>query len=405
MKYSEPEVIQYVQEEDVKFIRLAFCDIYGRQKNIAIMPYELSRAFRYGIAIDASAIAGFGSEVNSDLFLHPDPGTLSRLPWRPDSGAVVRMYCDICYPDGTPFKSDCRRLLKETVEEAEKAGLHFEFGSEMEFYLFRTDENGVPTLIPHDMAGYMDIAPQDRGENVRREIQLTLEQMGIQPESSHHEEGPGQNEIDFKYSDPLKAADNATTFKSVVRTIAARNGLFADFSPKPLPGQPGSGLHINISVRSDDGKDHLSEVIAGVMDKICDITAFLNPVDSSYERLGKNKAPRYISWSAENRSQLIRIPATPDGNRRFELRSADPMANPYLAFTLLIRAGMYGIQKQLPLPSSADINLFNASSELLAGFKSLPGSLEGARKTALNSSFVKVCLPASLIEKYCSAEE
>ena len=402
MKYTVPEVIQYVKEEDVKFIRLAFCDIYGRQKNIAIMPYELQRAFSYGIAIDGSAINGFGDETRSDLFLYPDPATLSRLPWRPESGSVVRMYCDIRHPDGRPFDADCRRLLKEAQSEAEAKGMYFQFGSELEFYLFRLDEQGEPTRIPHDHAGYMDIAPEDRGENVRREIQLTLEQMGIQPESSHHEEGPGQNEIDFKYSDPLTAADNATTFKAVVRTIAARHGLCADFSPKPLPGYPGSGLHINISIHTEDGKDHLSEMIAGIMEKVCDITAFLNPLENSYERFGKFKAPKYISWSAENRSQLIRIPAAPDGRRRMELRSADPAANPYLAFLLLIRAGMFGIDHKLVLPPSTDINLFNASTDVLNGFRSLPASLEEARKTAAASGFVRKCLPTALTGKYCS---
>ena len=400
MKYTIPEVIQYVKEEDVKFIRLAFCDIFGRQKNIAIMPYELERAFNTGIAIDASAIPGFGCDAHSDLFLHPDPSTLSRLPWRPESGSVVRMFCDITCPDGTPFEADCRHLLQETVKAAESEGIFFEFGSEMEFYLFRTDENGEPTCTPHDMAGYMDIAPDDKGENVRREIQLTLEQMGIQPESSHHEAGPGQNEIDFRYSDPLTAADNTTTFKSVVRTIAARQGLAADFSPLPLPGYPGSGLHINISVKAADGSDYMQQLIAGIIEKISDMTAFLNPVDSSYERFGKNNAPKYISWSAENRSQLIRIPAAPDNHRRVELRSADPMANPYLAFLLLIKAGLYGIYNKLTPPESTDINLFSAPPEILSGFRTLPASLEEAKTQASESSFIRDCLPASLIEKY-----
>ena len=200
MEYSKNEVMQYVTEEDVKFIRMAFCDIYGRQKNVSVMPQELNRAFEYGIAIDASAIAGFGGEIRSDLLLHPDPSTLSVLPWRPDHGRVVRMFCDITYPDGTPFEADCRSILKRTVADAEKEGIDFFFGAEMEFYLFKRDDEGEPTKIPYDHAGYMDIAPEDKGENVRREICLDLELMGIKPESSHHEEGPGQNEIDFRDS-------------------------------------------------------------------------------------------------------------------------------------------------------------------------------------------------------------
>ena len=198
MNFTVAEVLQYVKEEDVKFIRLAFCDVYGEQKNVAIMPNELERAFEHGIAIDASAIAGFGGEVRSDLFLRPDPTTLSRFPWRPESGKVVRMFCDVTYPDGTVLETDTRSILKKAVAEARECGLSFDFGPEMEFYLFKTDEQGEATNIPYDRAGYMSVAPEDKGENVRREICLTLEQMGILPESSHHEEGPGQNEIDFR---------------------------------------------------------------------------------------------------------------------------------------------------------------------------------------------------------------
>ena len=237
MNYSAEEIMQYIEEEDIKFIRLAFCDVYGRQKNVSVMPGEIRRAFDTGIAIDASAVDGFGGDVRSDLFLRPDPSTLTRLPWRPEHGGVVRMFCDIIRPDGTPYECDTRALLRRAVSAAIECGITFRFGAEMEFYLFRLDENGDATKIPYDRAGYMDIAPADRGENVRREICLTLEQMGIYPEASHHEEGPGQNEIDFRHSDPLSAADDSVTFRSVVETIAARNGLAADFSPKPLDGQ------------------------------------------------------------------------------------------------------------------------------------------------------------------------
>lgn len=401
MKYSPEEVIQYVQESDVKFIRLAFCDVYGRHKNISILTSELERAFAYGIAFDASAIAGFGGEVRSDLFLHPDASTLAGLPWRPENGGVVRMYCDITHPDGTPFEADTRHLLKEAEADARKAGYAFAFGSEMEFYLFKTDQDGNPTREPYDQAGYMDIAPDDKGENVRREICLTLEQMGIYPESSHHEEGPGQNEIDFRYSDALTAADNAVTFRSVVQTVAAHSGLWADFSPKPLPDAPGSGMHINISVRTEDGRDVLSQVIAGILDKACDMTAFLNPCRRSFERLGNNKAPGYLSWSSENRSQLIRIPAVLGAHHRAELRSPDPMANPYIAFALLIRAGLGGVEENLPLPEPADLNLYTASAEVLAKFGRLPSSQEEAMEAALASPFVAKYLPAPILNAYC----
>lgn len=400
MKYTKEEVMQYVEMEDVMFIRLAFCDVFGTQKNIAILPTELKRAFEQGIAIDASAIAGFGGEVKSDLFLHPDPSTLESLPWRSENGQVVRMFCTVTYPDGKELESDSRTILQKAVNEAARRGLSFDIGAEMEFYLFNTDENGDPTRIPYDHAGYMDIAPDDKGENIRRAICLTLSQMGIQPETSHHEEGPGQNEIDFRYSDPMSAADNALTFRSVVKTIVARNGLVAEFSPKPLKNQPGSGLHINISVKSSDGEDKLPYVIAGILAKIKEITAFLNPCEESYERLGNRKAPKYISWSSENRSQLVRVPATPGKNPRAELRSPDPMANPYLAFALLIYASMYGIENRLELPASADLNFFTADEETRAQYDHLPETLSEAMELSKNSEFVRNYLDPTVIEAY-----
>lgn len=401
MKYSKQEVLQYIQEEDVKFIRLTFCDVFGKQKNISIMPQELSRAFEYGIAIDGSAIIGFGDETHSDLLLHPDAETIMTLPWRPEHGRVVRMFCNISYPDGKPYECDSRSLLIQAVKYAKEAGFHFAFGSEQEFYLFNLDEKDNPTKEPYDNAGYMDIAPEDKGENIRREICLTLEQMGIRPESSHHEEGPGQNEIDFRYSDPITAADNVMTFQTIVKTIAHRNGLCADFSPKPLENKPGNGFHINMSVKSLDGSENLHYMIAGVLDKIEDITAFLNPTKQSYDRFGTHKAPKYISWSSENRSQLVRIPAAVGEYRRAELRSPDSTANPYLAFTLLIYAGLYGIENKLELPMVADINLFKAGEETLKKYKKLPQDLKSACKIAENSDFIKKHIPASILNIYC----
>ena len=260
------------------------------------------------------------------------------------------------------------------------------------------DENGEPTRIPYDRAGYMDIAPEDRGENIRREICLTLEQMGIRPESSHHEEGPSQNEIDFRYSEPLSAADNSLTFLSVVRSVAAANGLCADFSPKPLPEHPGSGLHINLSVRGGaEGAEPLNYVIAGILEHIGALTLFLNPCEDSYLRLGGRKAPRYISWSSENRSQLIRIPAAQGEFRRAELRSADPTANPYLAFALLIRAGLDGIERRLTLPEPADFNLYTAPPEVLSRYKRLPASLAEAAAAAQASPEVARWLPEPVL--------
>lgn len=401
MKYSKEEVMQYVNEEDVKFIRLAFCDVFGKQKNISIMPAELPRAFEYGIAFDASAIAGFGDESRCDLLLHPEPETLMLLPWRPEHGKVVRMFSHITYPDGRPFECDTRYLLKKAVDDAEKAGYSFAFGAEQEFYLFQLDESGRPTDIPYDEAGYMDIAPEDRGENIRREICLTLEQMGIRPESSHHEQGPGQNEIDFRYSDALTAADNAITFQTVVKTVARRNGLWADFSPKPLKNKPGNGFHINMSVKNSNGSQDLCNMIAGVLEKAVEMTLFLNPTDASYKRFGSDKAPGYVSWSSENRSQLVRIPAAVGEYRRAELRSPDPTANPYLAFALIIYAGLYGLQNKLEMPAVADINLYKADSDTLAKYQKLPQNLDEARKIAARSEFIKAHVPSSITEIYC----
>ena len=400
MKYTPQEVMQYIQEEDVKFIRLAFCDVWGHPKNISIMPHELERAFEYGIAIDSSAIAGFEDEVYSDLFLHPDSATLAVLPWRPETGRVVRMYCTITDHEGNLFVHDTRSILKHAIEDAAGAGYVFSIGSELEFYLFRLDDNGEPVKLPYDHASYMDVAPEDRCEDVRREICLTLERMGICPESSHHEEGPGQNEIDFRYSDALSAADNAVTFRAVVKTIAARNGLYADFSPKPIADKPGSGFHINLSVKGP-GEDLMRYMMGGILKHVADITRFLNPSEQSYSRLGAFKAPKYISWSNNNRSMLIRIPAASGEYRRVELRSPDCTANPYIAFALLIWAGLDGIQRRIAPPENANVNLFTAAPEELKGLKTLPLSLSAAVRQASSSGFVRSRLPESLIRYFC----
>ena len=400
MKYTSREVIEFVQQEEVQFIRLAFCNVYGKQHNVVIMPSELPRAFAYGIAIDASAIDGFGGEVRSDLLLRPDPSTLIQLPWRQEQGKGVRMFCDVFYPDGRAFERDTRSILKTAVAQAAAKGYEFAFGAEMEFYLFKIDELGQATTLPHDRAGYMDIVPDDKGEHIRREICLMLEQMGIQPESSHHESGPGQNEIDFRYSDPLTAADNAITFQAVVRMVAAQNGLCASFMPKPLPDWDGSGMHINISARSRDGRDVMPQVIAGILAHIAEMTVFFNTTEASYQRFGSSKAPRYISWSSENRSQLIRIPAAMGEYRRAELRSPDPLCNPYLAFVLLIRAGMEGVAHNMQLPPAADLNLYTAPEEIRARYRRLPETWAEAKAAAAASDFIKEHLPAAIIQYY-----
>ena len=400
MKYSKEEVMQYVMEEDVKFIRLAFCDVFGKQKNISIMPDQLPRAFEYGIAFDASAIAGFGDEAHSDLFLHPDPATLMWLPWRPEHGKVVRMFCSVTYPDGRPFECDTRTLLRQAEEDAKAAGLTFSFGAEQEFYLFELDDMNMPTKIPYDKAGYMDIAPDDKGENVRREICLTLEQMGISPESSHHEEGPGQNEIDFRYAKGVSAADDVMTFQTVVKTVARRNGLYADFSAKPLDEYAGNGFHINVSVKPAT-EENFKYMIAGILEKAPAMTVFLNPSDNSYKRLGKLKAPRYVSWSEENRSQLVRVPAAFGEYRRAELRSPDPTANPYIAFALIIRAGLYGIENKIELSEALDVNLYKADEKVLSKLQKLPVTLKDAKVTAMTDEFIKANIPEKILQIFC----
>ncbi|MBQ3417279.1 MAG: glutamine synthetase [Ruminococcus sp.] len=402
MTTEQQEIMQYIEEEDVKFIRLAFCDIYGVQKNISVQRGELERAFEHGYPIDASYVSGFGGDYGEDIYLFPEATTITVLPWRPEHGKVVRMFCTLCYADGTPVSSDTRAILKEAVSYAHKKGYKFHFKSELQFYLFKTDENGEYTHIPYDNAGYMDIAPLDKGENVRREICLTLEQMGITPESSHHEAGPGQNEIDFRYADPLTSADNTVTFLSVVRTIAARNGLYADFSPKPFADKSGSALHITMSVHAKSGEQVTDYAIAGMLDHIAAMTVFLNPTDNSYQRFGRLKAPKYITWSSKNRAQLIAATLTKNGNPCLQLRSPDPEANPYLAFAMMIYAAVDGIESRTQLPPSTDRDIIFMTGSEQKNYQLLPNSVDKARNAAADNSFVKDHLPNSVIKAYCN---
>lgn len=426
MKYTESEVLEFISTNDVKFIKLLFTDIFGNIKSISIMPDELPRAFQTGISFDGSSVKGFMQTSESDLFLVPDPATLAILPWRPQHGRVIRFYCNIKKPDGTLFDGDGRYILQKTVAEAEKLGYTCKIGTECEFYLFENDESGIPTHIPHDRGTYCDQAPRDKGENVRREICLTLEEMGIKPETSHHETGPGQHEIDFKYSDPCMAAENLSTFKTVVKTIAARNGLFASFMPKPLENKSGSGLHINISLHKDGRNlfqplnsdklisstseaEHLVPearyFIAGILKYVAEITAILNPLENSYKRFGDFEAPKHISWSVQNRSQLIRVPAAHGEYVRIELRSPDPACNPYLALSLILKAGMKGIEEKLELPKPHDIDLFTASKNEIKGIPTLPDTLKDALALLEKSTLVKSVFPEKTLSSYISSKE
>jgi glutamine synthetase len=415
MNKTASEVLQFVKENDVQFVRLNFCDIFGFQKNISIMADGLQSAFENGVSFDAHAIRGFKDVTRSDLLLFPDPSTFSVLPWRPGPGRVVRFYCDIKNPDGSVFSHNSRFLLQQTAERAARMGYVCKIGAECEFYLFKTDEGGVPLCVTFDRGGYMDIAPLDRGEDIRREICLSLKEMGIKPESSHHEQGPGQNEIDFQFSDAVESADNLQSFKSAVKAIAARNGLFASFMPKPLLDAPGSGVHVNVSL-SKNGKnifkniseghsDAAESFIAGVLARTPEITLFLNPLANSYERFGKFEAPKYVSWSHQNRSQLVRIPAATDENVRMELRSPDPSLNPYLAFSLIIAAGLDGIESSMPLPPAVDADLYTADVSVTKPLVQLPNSLEAAIALAENSMFVKNVIGEELVSKYIAVKK
>ncbi|MCL2059445.1 MAG: glutamine synthetase family protein [Oscillospiraceae bacterium] len=415
MNSNASEVLEFVRENDVKFIRLSFCDIFGLHKNISIMADELQSAFDNGVSFDAYAIRGFNDVTESDLFLFPDPSTFSVLPWRPGPGIVARLFCNIKKPDGASFKNDSRYLLKQVAERAQDMGYACKIGAECEFYLFKTNEDGEPTSVAYDKGGYLDIAPLDRGEDIRREICLTLEEMGIKPEASHHEQGPGQNEIDFRFNGALACADNFQAFKAAVKAIASRNGLFASFMPKPILDAPGSGMHVNISLERN-GHNIFRDVgsgsspdtesfIAGILAKTAEITLFLNPIANSYERFGKFEAPKYISWSHQNRSQLIRIPAAVGARGRMELRSPDPSQNPYLAFALIIAAGLHGIENGLALQPAVDADLYTAGEGVTGPLAALPDSLEMAIRLAEGSSFVKSVVGADLLSRYMTVKK
>lgn len=404
------EVLSFVEENDVKFIRLTFCDLFGVHKNISIMPGELQRAFTSGVHFEQGMVDGY-KEAEDPLFLVPDAGTVSILPWRPSQGRVIRFFCDVRHADGTPYEGCARSILKREISRAAQFGLSCRIGTECEFYLFKNDENGEPTMEPHDHAGYADIAPLDRGENVRREICLALEEMGFNPETSHHEAGPGQNEVDFHCSDALSAADNLLAFRAAVKAIANKNGLFASFMPKPFPDFSGSGMHINFSltrggkniIHACDGMhDATSEsFIEGVLTHIDEITAFFNPLTNSYSRFGAFDAPRRVGWSKRcNDSQLIRVPLALGDQARIELRSPDACCNPYLAFALLIEAGLEGVEKGMSLRPPVDGNEPDTDEA-----DHLPDTLDEALEKALSSKLVRRVIPERTLESYYAAKQ
>lgn len=400
MIYSESEILQYIEENDVKFVKLSFCDMDGRLKNISILSSELAATFERGTRISAKKIRGFAAAGGRDLFLFPDAQTMTPLPWRPQQGRVIRMFCYIRNEDGSPFEGDGRYFLKKAMKAAIEKGYSFRFGTSCEFTLFRTDENGLPVKIPHDLAGYCDIAPDDKGENIRREVCLTLEQMGIHPISSRHESGRGQHEIDFNASTALKAADVFLSFKSAVKSVAEHNGIYASFMPKPVRNDCGNGLHISFNVFRTDGdfeegtadERDINAAAAGIMRYIRDFTVFTNSTVNSFTRLGEFNAPRYIMWSGGDGSQLVRI--LPKGEELpVVLRAADCACNPYFVLGLMIYASLEGISGGFELPEE------NSSSQLL------PATLAEAAECAEGSEFLKKYVPENILAEVISSRE
>ena len=418
--YTREEVLQMAEDEDVEFIRLQFTDMFGTLKNIAITARELPRALDNEYVVDSSYIAGIAGEKEPDMYLHPDYNTFTILPWRPQQGKVARLLCDIYRSDGTPLEKSPRYILKQVVEMAAKEGYVCEVDPECEFFLFHTDDNGVPTTLTHEKAGYLDISPLDLGENARRDMVMTLEDMGFEIESSHHEKAPGQHEIDFRYAGAMETADRIVTFKTAVRSIAKRFGLYATFMPKPKAGTAGSGMHINISLFQDgknifsdsEAEDGLSQeakwFMGGIMAHVKGMCAVTNPLVNSYKRLTSGcDAPRDIIWTTKNHNTLLRIPFMRGEDTRIELRFPDPSANAYLTIALCMAAGLDGIAKHLD-PGAESARLFASRTEAekaAAGIDHLPDTLREAATFMEEDSFVKMVLGQEFVDLYVEAKK
>ncbi len=393
-RYTKEDILRLAKEENVKYIRLQFTDLMGVIKNVEIPLSQLPKALDNKMMFDGSSIEGFVRIEESDMYLYPDLDTWVVFPWGTEEGKVARLICDVYMPDGTPFEGDPRQILKRVLKEANELGFTaFNVGPEPEFFLFKMDEKGEPTLDLNDQGGYFDFAPLDLGENCRRDIVLTLEKMGFEIEASHHEVAPGQHEIDFKYADALQAADQILTFKLVVKTIARQHGLHATFMPKPLFGVNGSGMHTHQSLfRGDqnafyDENDELGlsqtakYYLAGILSHARSFAAITNPLVNSYKRLVPGyEAPCYVAWSAKNRSPLVRIPASRGLSTRIEVRNPDPAANPYLALAVMLKAGLDGIKNKLELPPAVDRNIYvmSEAEREANGIESLPATLKEA---------------------------
>ena len=419
-RYTKDDIFRMVEEEDVEFIRLQFTDIFGTLKNIAITSSQIEKALDNKCMFDGSSVEGFVRIEESDMYLYPDYDTFEIFPWRPQQGKVARLICDVYTPDGKPFEGDPRWILKKTIKEANEMGYRFDVGPECEFFLFHTDDNGLPTTLSHEKAGYFDLGPNDLGENIRRDMVLTLEDMGFEIEASHHEVAPAQHEIDFKYDEALKTADNIQTFKMTVKTIAKRHGLYATFMPKPKFGISGSGMHINMSLATKEGKnifadengkiglsDDAYHFIAGIMKHARGMSAITNPLVNSYKRLVPGyEAPVYIAWSAKNRSPLIRIPASRGNGTRVELRNPDPTANPYLVLALCLAAGLDGIKNKIEVPKSVDCNIYEMTpgERRAAGIENMPADLKEAVDCLVADEFLCSVLGEHITTKYVEAK-
>ncbi|WP_026583327.1 type I glutamate--ammonia ligase [Bacillus sp. J33] len=420
-KYTKDDIKRIAEEENVKFIRLQFTDILGTIKNVEIPISQLEKALDNKMMFDGSSIEGFVRIEESDMNLYPDLDTWVVFPWTAEKGKVARLICDIYNPDGTPFLGDPRSNLKRILTEMEELGFSdFNLGPEPEFFLFKLDQAGEPTLELNDNGGYFDLAPTDLGENCRRDIVLELEEMGFEIEASHHEVAPGQHEIDFKYADALTACDQIQTFKLVVKTIARKHGLHATFMPKPLFGVNGSGMHCNVSLFKngknaffeETGDLQLSETarqfIAGIVNHATAFTAVTNPIVNSYKRLVPGyEAPCYVAWSAQNRSPLIRIPASRGVSTRVEVRSVDPAANPYLAMAVLLKAGLDGIKNKMTPPAPVDRNIYvmNKQERVEEGIKDLPATLAAALDELKKDEVMVSALGDHIFEHFIEAKE
>ena len=419
--YSKKEIINYVEEEDVEFIRLQFTDLFGTMKNMAITKGQLEKAMNNKCLFDGSLIEGFAKTEESDMYLYPDLTTFVTFPWRPQTGKVGRFICYIYRADGSRFEGDPRYILQKVQEEAREMGYTFQVGPECEFFLFNTDENGNPTTYTAEKAGYFDLAPLDTGENARRDMVLMLEEMGFEILSSEHEKSPAQHEIDFMFDEGIKTADNIQTFKMAVKTIARRHGLHATFMPKPRNDLYGSGMHLNISLRKDgnnafysknaaDGlTDEARYFIGGIMEHVDALSAVTNPTVNSYKRLnpGDDKAPVYTAWSFTNRTALIRVPSNMKEHTRIDFRSPDSSSNPYLALAVCLKAGLDGIKNRIAPPEPVESNIFEMTpaEREKAGIRTLPGSLGEAIDALEKDKLIKGVLGEELAEKYIAAKK